>query len=42
VYSLRCHADATRAVQVIEVAVNLHPADRFAYAMSLRLRPPAA
>lgn len=28
--------------QVIEVAVNLHPADRFSYAMSLRLRPPAA
>ena len=28
--------------QVIEVAINLHPADRFSYAMSLRLRPPAA
>lgn len=25
----------------IEVAVNLHPADRFSYSMSLRLQPPA-
>lgn len=26
----------------IEVAVNLHPADRFSYSMSLRLQPPPA
>jgi GntR family transcriptional regulator len=26
----------------IEVAVNLHPADRFSYSMSLRLQPPSA
>jgi GntR family transcriptional regulator len=27
--------------RVLEVAVNLHPADRFSYSMSLRLQPPA-
>lgn len=26
--------------RVLEVAVNLHPADRFSYSMSLRLQPP--
>ena len=27
--------------RVLEVAVNLHPADRFSYSMTLRLQPPA-